>query len=595
MSSALYLKIAGGRYIKISKFAVKIICMENTANKICRCIVSLLEKHGVKQAVVSPGSRNAPLLIALSRNDAIRIRVVIDERSAGFIALGMSVTLNEPVALVCTSGTALLNYAPAIAEAFYRKVPLIVISADRPKEWIGQDDSQTILQPGALSNFVKRCYDIEADDSDKNLWYANRVTNDAMISAMSGRIGPVHLNIRLSEPLGTLSDDAPDSESHMLNREIRIIKPKSEMSEVELSDLGSCLVPPCKVMIIAGFLQPDKNINKALVSLSQKPNIIVLTETIANLHGDYFVSCIDATLSAIRADMIDEMRPDIVISTGGALVSRHIKQFLRSASLKAHWHVGEMEDTVDCFCRLTMRIEMNPAVFFTQLASAIPNMAEECDYARIWDVARCRALALTTSYSQRAIWSDMKAFATLIPMIPLKWNVHFSNGTAIRYAQIFGNHKYHRCDCNRGVSGIDGSTSTAIGASIVYERDTTLLISGDMSAQYDLSALTCRYISPRFKMIVINNHGGGIFRFIPSTSGLDIREEMFCCGSDLSLAEIGAACGFCIFEASDEDSLRREFRLFASESTNPAMLVINTPADLSASVLKEYFEFCKRH
>lgn len=579
--------------------------MDNTANRICRCVVSLLEKHGVKHAVVSPGSRNAPLLIALSRKPEIKTYNIVDERSAAFIALGLSIAEGCPVALVCTSGTALLNYAPAVAEAFYRKVPLIVVSADRPKEWIGQDDSQTIRQDGALVNIVKRCYDIEASDRESDLWYANRVANDALITAVTGRIGPVHLNIRIQEPLGLLADDTEDDNDALLSRTVKLIRPDSVANRNDLANLVKSIILPEKVMIVAGFSNPDRKLNEALTCMSRMPNVTVLTETIANLHGEYFIDSIDTTLASIRDEDVDAMRPDVVITTGGALVSRHIKQFLRSSRLKAHWHVGENEDTVDCFRQLSTRIEMEPGIFFSQLVAAMtetpPALSTECDweessdYGRRWETARRRALSLTTSYVHRSEWSDLKAFATIIPMIPRRWNVHFSNGTSIRYAQIFGSHSYHRCDCNRGVSGIDGTTSTAVGASMGYTEDVTLLVSGDMSATYDISGLTNNYLSPRFKMIVIDNGGGGIFRFIGSTSKLDMREEMFCCPSKQSIGTVGEALGFKVFAASDETSLRAEFKAFAEECERPAMLVVCTPAEQSAIVLTDFFKFCKTH
>lgn len=567
--------------------------MENTANKICRCIIKLLEEHGVKRAFVSPGSRNAPLLVALSRSKEIKTDVLIDERSAGFVALGYSSVAQEPVALVCTSGSALLNYGPAIAEAYYRKVPLVVISADRPKEWIGQDDSQTIVQFRALSNYVKRSYDLPIGQLDNDLWYANRVVNDALLTAVSGKIGPVHINVQLSEPLGALQDDCDDKHDRMFNRVIKMIKPLPQLATSQSESLAQNIASSQKVMIIAGFMPPNEEFNTTLELLSRLPNIVVLTETIANLQGEHFVTSIDATLSSISENDVSEMVPDIVISTGGALVSRHIKQFIRSHQVKEHWHVGEIGDTVDCFMQLTMRIEINPEVFFSQIASALPSNLINSDYAQRWKIVKKRSNDLTSAYISETKWSDLKAFATLLPLIPGHWNVQYSNGTAIRYAQIFGDYKFNRCDCNRGVSGIDGCTSTAIGAALAYKPNATLLITGDMSFKYDISALLSTQIGPHFKIIVINNNGGGIFRFIASTSNLDIREKMFCCPTETSYEELFKAHGFAFFEANDEEELRSSFEKFASETSLPSALVVNTDGELSAQILKDYFLYNK--
>lgn len=563
----------------------------NTSNSICRCIVELLGRHGVRKAFVSPGSRNAPLLLALSRSKEIDSEVVVDERSAAFMALGYSLVSREPVCLICTSGSALLDYAPAVAEAYYRRVPLIVISADRPKHWIGQDDSQTIVQPGALSNVVKRSYDIGSNVTDDELWYANRVTNDALLTALTGRIGPVHLNVQLSEPLNGV--EQIDREPFHVQRTIDILKPKAALEVSVARQLGCLIASPAKVMIVCGFLNPDKVLNKALARLSRLPNFVVLTETVSNLHGDNFISSLYSTLAAIKGDDQSRFEPDYVISCGGALISHHVKRLLRKTKLKGHWHVGELDDTVDCFRQLTMRIEMSPAIFFQQLASAMQPHLAPCEYAGDWQIMKNRADSLTASYVARIGWSDLKAFATFIPMIPRRWNVHFSNGTPIRYAQIFANHQYHRCDCNRGVSGIDGCTSTAIGASLAYRNDVTLLISGDTCAIYDIGALAASVIPPRFKMIVIDNEGGGIFRFIGSTSQLDIRERMLCAPQKARVEAIAEAVGFKVFEADNEVSLRASFRQFADESQQPALLVVHTRGCDSASVLKEFFNFCK--
>lgn len=569
--------------------------MKTTANRICQCIVGLLESHGVKRVIASPGSRNAPLLIALSRQKNIHTDIVVDERSAAFMALGYSIVSQQPVAIVCTSGSALLNYAPAISEAYYRKVPLIVISADRPKAWIGQDDSQTIVQNNALSNYVKRSYDISAYCDDSNLWYANRVVNDALLTAVSGRVGPVHVNVQFDQPLGLLSDISDRDAKDMTNRVIRMISPRVKMDTADIRSLGCSIASPRKVMIVCGFMAPDKMLNKALGRLSQLPNIVVLTETIANLHNPAFVSSVDSTLASIKENRKDDMMPDVVITTGGALVSRHLKQMLREGEIKEHWHVGENEDTVDCFQKLSLRIEMNPTAFFQQLALAMQPYRAECYYAHDWEVAKNRAISLISAYTSKAPWSDFKAFSTLMPMIPRKWNVQLSNGTSVRYAQIFANYEFHRSDCNRGVSGIDGCTSTAIGASLAYPNGVTLLISGDMSAIYDIGALSSEMLTPKFKMIVIDNHGGGIFRFISSTSELDIRERMFCAPSTKSVGEIAKANGFVLFEATSNEQLRVVFPRFASEEGSPAILVIVTPSELSAQVLKDYFAYCKTH
>lgn len=558
--------------------------MITTDKESCLILVSLLEAHGVKRAVVSPGSRNAPLLVAMERSGTLETTVVVDERSAAFVALGLSAITGEPVAIVCTSGTALLNYAPAVAEAYYRKIPLIVISADRPMEWIDQDDSQTLRQFEALSHYVKRSYDIPARCGDENSrWYCNRVINDALTLAVTGRTGPVHINMQLDEPLGRLADHKTGRE-----RVIDCVSPRADLSVCEARSLGDSIASPCRVLVVGGFIAPDEKLNRALVKLSRKPNVTVMCENISNLHCDSFIDTIDNVLSVMSPHEMEAMRPDIVITFGGAIVSRMIKRYLREYAPARHWHVGVTENTIDCFRSLTTRVEMSPGIFFTQLASAMQPHNHPSDYSSRWTKFRVRARAAHDAYVAAAPWSDLKAFDAIYRRLPQGWNMQFSNGTPIRYAQLFSSYKLHRCDCNRGVSGIDGCTSTAVGASMGY-GGTTLLVTGDMSAQYDVGALACRALSPRFKMIVMCNGGGGIFRFIGSTSALPECERYFAASADFPARQLAEAYGFAFFEASDEASLNSCWRAFADESARPAMLAVHTPLQLSADILRGYF------
>lgn len=565
--------------------------MENTDKVICRDLVAILERHGVRKAFVSPGSRNAPLLVAIARSGAIDPTVVVDERCAAFMALGYGVISGEPIALVCTSGTALLNYAPAVAEAYYRQVPLIVISADRPMEWIDQDDSQTLRQHGALSNFVKASYDIPDTPGVSMEWYAARSFNDAMLRALNGRRAPVHINIQINEPIGRIVD-CPKAAPKMIN----MITPREDLTVTESREIGQRIASPRRVMIVSGFMAPDRRLNAALGKLAQLPNVVVLTETVANLHGKYFIQAIDTVISEMTDREKVDLAPDVVITVGGALVSRFIKHYLRGLDNVEHWHVGLSHTTVDCFMALTQRIEMVPSVFFMQLASAMQPHRAACDYADRWLRLNDRATSTRQAYVAHAPWSDLKAFATLLPMLGNDVNLQLSNGTPVRYAQILAGFRHHRCDCNRGVSGIDGCTSTAAGAAMAYGGRPTLLITGDMSAQYDVGALAAASAIPDLRIVVIRNNGGGIFRFINSTAGLPERERFFAVGMNVPVRQLAEAYGFDYFEAADESGLRAVFRRFMDGAKGrPAILAIDTPANESAEVLKGFFSRTEKY
>lgn len=561
--------------------------METTDKNVCRMLAVLFAAHGVERVVLSPGSRNVPLMIAMTHEPSVRTDVVVDERSAAFMALGIAAASGRPVALVCTSGTALLNYAPAVAEAYYRQIPLIVVSADRPRRWIDQDDSQTIRQPGALASVVKASCDICAESvTSDDEWYANRVINDALINATTGCKGPVHINIQIDEPLGGRTES-------QLPRQ-RVVSMTGTQAVPDgrcMAELRDIVAATPRVMVIAGFAAPDALLGSALSRMAAWPNTVVMTESIANIRGSRFIGRIDTAIGGMSDDRLRCLAPDLVITIGGALVSRFVKQFIRRYPPAGHWHVGFTRNTVDCFKALTRRVEADPGLFFDRLIPADRIPESMSDYNREWHDMYVGAVKRRDAFACTAPWSDLRAFSIIMRNLPERCALQLSNGTPVRYAQLFaGASAVTRTDCNRGVSGIDGSTSTAVGASLAYVDGPTVFISGDMSAQYDIGALAFRGIPARFKMIVMCNGGGGIFRFIGSTSELPEREALFADPVNFPLRDIAAAYGFRLFSASSPEELERLLPEFMAPGDRPYILAVEgLPRQISAGLLKEYF------
>ena len=551
---------------------------ETTDKLQCQILVETMHFHGVNHAVVSPGSRNAPLIIALSRS-RIETHIVVDERSAAYVALGMAQQLKAPVALVCTSGTALLNYAPAVAEAYYQKIPLIVVSADRPQEWIDQDDSQTIRQFKALDQFVKRSYDIPARcDDDTAVWYAERIAHDAMMEATSLRRAPVHINVQLAEPLNGLT-----TEPYKLRR-IHHFPSYDGICSDDIIKLKEQLLHK-RVMIIAGFMEMNEPLRQALNAIAVNDYAVVLTETISNMADDFTINAIDRTLLAIDEDD-KRYYPDVVITIGGAIVSRKIKAFLRKVK-PDHWYVGLNDVTVDCFQSLTRRIEANPDTFIPTLFQDSLTVKSFCT---IWQDAHTAGLLRHHKYLEKIGWSDMKAYETIFDFYqqnPDNLIMHLSNGTTIRYAQLFGDRVIAPNFCNRGVSGIDGCTSTAIGAAMV--NGPAVLITGDMSFLYDISALSAITPKLQLKIVVVDNGGGGIFRFIDSTASLPELEKYFVVKRNLDVEKVAASFGIKTYRADNADSLYEELSNMMVED-GPAVLVVKTDGKRSAEILKNYFK-----
>ncbi len=551
-----------------------------------REILDVAIGHGVRHFVLSPGSRNAPLLIAAAARHDIKRYVVADERTAGFIGLGLASILGRPVALICTSGTALLNYAPAVAEAYYRRVPLVVISADRPEEWIDQDDSQTLRQFEALRNFVKNSYDLEASGLDEipASGLANRLANDAMLTALTPPEGPVHINLRLPEPLGRRRVELARTP-----RVITGVTAPAELPRTEIKRLGEELRDK-RIMIVCGFMNPDHKMNRALKELSEIPNVAILAESIANFSEGTDTHLIDLPLSAEFTDCREVLQPDFVISVGGALVSRKLKEFLRSSGAE-HWGVGHFRTTVDCFRSLSKRIEVDAAPFLRGLASILRGQASESTprFAAEWEKVRKASVQRRDRLVASAPWCELKVFSILAERLSSRVNLHLSNGTSVRYGQLF-DFAVHGTWCNRGVSGIDGSTSTAIGAALAYSGP-TVLVTGDMSFSYDLGALASRLAPDTFKIIVINNGGGAIFRFIGSTGSLDpeTRETYFCADSTPPVRELAEAYGWAYSRAASEEELTRVIDPFV-DFPGKAILEITVPPETGAVELKRLLD-----
>lgn len=566
--------------------------MKDSAKDVVRILLDVLEAHGVRDVVCSPGSRNAPLLIGAEAREMFNKKVITDERSAAFVAFGISLVKRVPVALICTSGTALLNYAPAIAEAYYQGLPLIVISADRPLEWIDQDDSQTIRQPEALRNFVKWSYTLsDREQCDRPGWYETRIVNDAMLTALSPKQGPVHINVRLSPPLNEL---VSYTTSHF-PRIIRKISSAPIPERTVIKELAATLVNR-RVLIVAGFLPPDARLNRAISRMRMHENVVVMAETISNLHLPQEDYAIDTVLCTLNDTQRQKLAPDLVITFGGAIVSRMLKEFLRDCGLKnpefEHWNIGYNHTTSDCFQALTLRIEADPGRFMTALTAEMAHQKRKTafstttGYSTEWSNCRIEAISRMNHIAESSQWSDMKVFHYLLSHIPERYNLFLSNGTTVRYAQILTRKLPHAEYCNRGVSGIDGSTSTAIGGALAYNGD-TLLITGDTSFAYDLSALqTMCSQKSKLKVIVINNGGGGIFRFISSTSTLECREKYFCADPQLPISGIAESFGFRYLYANSPASLPTSFQeLLRCDSS--VILEISTPPEQSATILKD--------
>lgn len=557
----------------------------DTAKSGCRMVAEALGAFGVRHVVTSPGSRNAPLIMAVSRRDAFRVHSVVDERSAAFIGLGIAVATGEPVALICTSGTALLNYAPAVAEAYYRRVPLIVVSADRPEEWIDQNDSQTIRQPGALANIVKTCVAVPGELRDEDaVWMANRQLNDAVHTALCAPRGPVHINVPLSMPL---TSEAPFDDVPLFSK-IELMGPDSRVS-TELARRMAAEASGRRVLVVASQCMPDDKVNRAMATLASLPDVAVLTEDLSNLSVLGVIAVSDAHLSGLNEENESRFVPDILIYFGGAPVSDGLKRFLRRVHPRECWRIGIDPCTIDTYRCITRRIDIEPRDFFPRFSASMKFLASKSgtkgSFADGWSSLKQENIQY--GLERKLPWCGYAAVKEIISaMAPVasKWNLQLGNGMTVRYALAADAVAFHRIDCNRGVSGIDGSVSTAVGASALSKLP-TLLIVGDMSMQYDIGALASSLISPSLAIVVIGNGGGGIFDYVATTRSLPELSKYFRGEIRLPLGRIAEAYGFEYHRAADFSELADGMAAIARNGREkPLILEVITDSVADASV-----------
>ncbi|MFA9371821.1 MAG: 2-succinyl-5-enolpyruvyl-6-hydroxy-3-cyclohexene-1-carboxylic-acid synthase [Labilibaculum antarcticum] len=549
-------------------------------------LIDICWAKGMEYVIVSPGSRNAPLSISFAKDNRIKSLVIVDERSAGFFALGIAQQTRKPVGLVCTSGTALLNYGPAVAEAFYQRLPLVVISADRPVEWIGQDDSQALPQVNIFGQFVKASYQLPLDANNQDdCWYLNRMVNEALSKAQSGRLGPVHINFPLREPLYGVKN-YPNS----MERVIGKINSVDQLSSNTIDSIADIINSNQKIIIVAGLLHQQIELNELLAELAQNKNVVVLTESVSNLHNKQFLPCIDRVICSIKEEELENFKPDLLINFGGPLVSKMIKTFLRDNKPTEHWFIGKEDHFIDTFKNLTSHIDVSPLAFFKQLLPLIK--PSDSSFSEHWKSRDVEVSEIHAEYLKGIEWSDLKAFEQILNGIPEDGNLQLANSSVVRYAQLFKTSGTHTYNSNRGTSGIDGCTSTAAGAALVNEKTTTL-ITGDISFFYDSNALWNKYLQPNFKIILINNGGGGIFRFISGPSGVEELEEYFETVQDYKADKLAETFGLDYFHAENEEEVNNVLPDFYASKKRAAILEIKTPRTVNDQVLINYFKTIK--
>ncbi|MAU49379.1 MAG: 2-succinyl-5-enolpyruvyl-6-hydroxy-3-cyclohexene-1-carboxylate synthase [Flavobacteriaceae bacterium] len=563
--------------------------------------------------VISPGSRNVPLAIGFASNKKFKCYSIVDERSAAFFALGLSQKSKKPTILVCTSGSALLNYYPAVAEAYYSEIPLIILSADRPEYKINIGDGQTINQSNVFeknilySNSLKqdcshatveiiksnlqKIVNDEADFSkieklQKSVQKNNQEIIEIAFNLSINKMQPVHLNVPMEEPLYEFNDSPSISVK---------VKKKTEKkpSLTDLDNFYKVINKASKIMILIGVSDGNILSKKSIQKINSCSSIIVMKEHTSNVFNESFISNIDRLIGPIelqsKSDSVfDELSPEIVISLGGMIVSKKLKSFLRNYKPRKHFHIGN-NISKDSFYSGVKHIKTTANKFFEN----IDLNKSDSKYFDKWNRLNSSKLDLHNQYMKVINFSDLKVFEILTNCIPKKYNIQVSNSTPIRYFQLFDLKNKNMMFANRGTSGIDGSTSTAIGSSIQNDSP-VLLVTGDLSFFYDVNALWNNHIPKNFRIIIINNSGGGIFKILPGFKENNLFSEFIETQHNLSARLIAKMFNFNYTRVSTKFGLNLYLRTFFKNSKKPKILEIKTSSVKSTKILKDYFRYLSK-
>ncbi len=542
-------------------------------------LIDQCRNFGINHVVISPGSRNAPLIIAFDNHPEFKCYSIPDERSAAFYALGMARQLNEPVAIICTSGTAVLNYAPALTEAFYQEIPVIAITADRPPELIDQEDGQTIRQENVFANHIRFSTSLTTKEDQQSIAHGKEQIDMALSVSLSFPKGPVHINIPFEEPLYDFEEkeiidiDKPAiscSDSFPLEQE------KNFLSDWQQSE---------KVIILVGVSTPNKELNRSLTSFAKQNNAVIFAPATANIQGENTFNTIETLFFSTFVNSDSSLTPDILITIGGPVVSKAAKQYLRKYKPKFHYDIDVNPAIIDTYKALSEKITCSPMEFISRIV-------KDCDkkpsaFLDKWQDRNIAIKEKTKNFTENVKWSDISIYTSVFDRVPLEINLHLANSTPVRYAELFNKHPKVNYYCNRGTSGIDGCTSTAAGAALV-SNNPTILITGDMSFFYDSNAFWNNHVPNNLKVILINNGGGNIFKVIRGPENTNQLESLFVTQQSAKAEKLCEAFGVDYLSCNNHKGFKESLlKLF--ETDKCTVLEAFTPSNKSAQTYRDIF------
>jgi len=540
--------------------------------------------HGITHAVICPGSRSAPLVFAFTQNKNIKCYSIVDERSAAYMALGMAQQLQQPVVLICTSGTAALNFYPAIAEAFYQKIPLIILTADRPTDLLNQQDGQMINQNNVYGNHVRASFELKNYlEGKENFKETANIISQAIQLSDGDVKGPVHINVPLSEPLYPANFESAKVQSYKIVKlpNPRIIKSSNHQIE-HAWNAGK------KKMILIGQYPVDNELFTPLFELSKQNDVVILCDVLSNKQSVCTSPHFDFILSHLDEKKLTELEPDMLISFGGSALSKILKLWLKKQNPKHHFRIQKNKEKIDTYKNVTEFVEGNPTEILKNLIEKKPE-EEISDYKNLWKKVDELSLLKIKSFLKKVDnSSELHAMEMVLNNLPDAINLHISNSSSIRYLSWLGNlNPSWTVSGNRGTSGIDGCISTVVGAAIINNKP-TILITGELGFLYDRNALWNHHVPDNLRIIVFNNFGGGIFQLIDGPSSHLEQLNYFTTPHKQSVKNTALDNGLNYYFCSAQKDLVKTLKQFLDPMKKAAVLEINFDRNENAKKFQQF-------
>ena len=556
-------------------------------------LVALLQAHDVRDVVFCPGSRNAPLVHALSHQLAgATCHSIIDERSAGFYALGLALATHRAVVVCCTSGTAVANLHPAVAEAYYQGVPLVVLSADRPERWIGQWAGQTLPQPGLFGSLVRKAVHLPEPHTEEERWYCNRLINEALLAALAPLPGPVQINVPISDPGVSLLPPTPVAHApEPSDRRPIGMQPGRCIQQLYPCRIDAQTIEPLqhrlatfeRKMILVGqeSWSAAMSIGESFPQ-SLREQFLCIGESLSN--SPVSICSLDALLASLSEGDRRALQPDLLITLGGHIVSNKMKQYLRSYPPRETWHLSPDPTVVDLFCSLTEQIIAPVGPFLETLAQGLAGCASS-PYAGHWRERIDRLPSPTPRYSSLAVVGSLLSHLPEEPCV-----LHLANSSSVRYAELFRKPRRLLTLCNRGTSGIEGSLSTALGFARQRAEERHFIVIGDLSFFYDLNALGLLEVGSNVRVLLLNNQRGSIFQSLPTLEMDRLSQRYITAEHQLRAQGWAESCGWEYLSVQEASELEETMAYFVGPADRPRLLEASVSSEDEIAELQTYFK-----